>query len=296
MIRPPTPADLPAIRRLWQENRHSFLNCGLEDLPDLLGKAGAAVGVLPDDDAGVWGFVAFDAPARKAVPGSLPDGALRAALIGRQLPPGASAEQLIGQAIAGRQTGGQPFQLTALTGEKWLERLLVSQGFAIADHLYFYQRTRHNLPDSAGAALLRPLTPDDLPRLQELDRAAFPPLWRMSDAELLEILFTCRVQAAEMGGQLAGYGAISLHTAQDRHDDNQAQMVRLAVHPSLRGQGIGRQLLVESIAYAHAHDCYRILLNTPESNPAAQALYESAHFRRHGARMPVFVYRWEREN
>lgn len=300
MIRAATPADLPAIRHLWQENRHSFLNCGLEDLPDLLGKAGAAVGVMPDDDAGVWGFVAFDTTARSAVPGSLPDGALRAALIGRHLPPGASAEQLIGQAIASLQAAGQPFQLTALTGEKWLERLLVSQEFAIADHLCFYQRTRRNLPDSTGAARVhlhqRPLGQDDLSTLQALDRAAFPPLWRMSHAELLELLFTCRVQAAEMDGQLAGYAAISLHTAQDRYDDNQAQMVRLAVHPSLRGRGIGRQLLIESIAYAHANDCYRILLNTPESNPAAQVLYESVHFRRHGARMPVFVYRWDGES
>jgi ribosomal-protein-alanine N-acetyltransferase len=292
MIRPPTPADLPAIRRLWQENRHSFLNCGLEDLPDLLGKAGAAVGLWPGEDADVWGFVAFDAPAGKAVPGSLPDGALRAALIGRHLPLGASTEQLIGQVIASLQAAGQPFQLTALTGESWLERLLAGQGFAVADHLCFYQRTRRSLPDATGAAFLRPLRQDDLPALQELDRIAFPLLWRMSDTELLELIFTCRVQAAEVDGRLAGYMALSLHTAQDRYDDNQAQMVRLAVHPSLRGRGIGRQLLVESIAYAHANDCYRILLNTPESNPAAQRLYESTHFRRHGARMPVLVYQW----
>ena len=289
-IRRVTPADLPAVRRLWQENRHSFLACGPEDLPGLLGEAGAVVGLLPDE--GVWGFVAFDAPARNVLPGSLPDGALRAALIGRHLPPGVSADDLLAQAIASRQAGGHPFQLTALTGESWLEALLVRQGFAITDHLCFYQRTRRNLPDSTGAAFLRPLRQDELPVLHELDRAAFPPLWRMSDAEFLELLFTCRMQVGEIDGQLVGYAAISLHPAQDRYDDDQAQMVRLAVHPSFQGRGIGRQLLSESIAYAHAHDCYRILLNTPESNPAARQLYESVHFRRHGARMPVFVYRW----
>lgn len=288
MIRPPTPADLPAIRRLWQENRHSFFNCGLEDLPDLLGKAGAAVGIQPDGDA--WGFVACDAPAPNAVPGSLADGALRVALIGRHLPPGASAEQLLGQIIVSLTAKDMPFQLTALTGESWLERLLTGQGFVSADHLCFFQRTRHNLPAATDAARLRPFRQDDLPALQALDRIAFPPLWRMSDTELLELIFTCRVQAAEVDGEFAGYMALSLHAAQDSFDDNQAQLVRLAVHPSLRGQGIGRQLLVESIAHAHANRCYRILLNTPESNPAAHSLYESIHFRRHGARMPVFVY------
>ena len=295
MIRPPTPADLPAIRRLWLENRHSFLNCGLEDLPDLLGKAGAVVGILPGEDSGVWGFVAFDAPAPNAVPGSLSDGGLRAALIGRHLPPGASAEQLIAQAVASLQAAGQPFHLTALTGDSWLERLLVGQGFAIADHLCFYLHTRRSLPTATDAVRLRPLGQDDLPVLQELDRVAFPPLWRMSDAELLELVFSSRIQAAEVDGRLAGYMALSLHTAPDRHDENQAQLIRMAVYPILQGQGIGRQLLIESIAHAHANDCYRILLNTPESNPAAQRLYESIHFRRHGARMPVFVYAWNGE-
>lgn len=294
MIRPALPTDLPAVRRLWQENRHSFLSCGLEDVPDLLNGAGAVVGLLPGEGAGVWGFVAFDAPAATAAPGSLQDGALRAALIGRQLPAGASAEQLIDQVITSLTAKGQPFQLTALTDENWLERLLIGQGFAVADHLCFYQRTRRSLPPSTQRTHLRPLRQDELAALTALDNTAFPPLWRMSDAELLELIFTCRIQAAEVDGQLVGYLAISLHAAQERHDDNQAQMVRLAVHPSFQGQGIGRQLFVESIAYAHAQGCYRILLNTPESNPTAQGLYESLHFRRHGARLPVLVYRRER--
>jgi len=291
MIRPALPTDLPAIRRLLQENRHSFLNCGLEDVPDLLNGAGAAVGLLPGDGTDIWGFVAFDAPALTAAPGSLPDGALRAAVIGRQLPAGASAEQLIGQVITSLTAKGQPFQLTALTAESWLERLLTGQGFGVADHLCFYLRTRRSLPDSAGSALLRPLRQDELAALTGLDSLAFAPLWRMGTTDLLELIFTSRIQAAEVDGRLAGYMALSLHTAPDRHDENQAQLIRMAVYPALQGRGIGRQLLVESIAYAHAHDCYRILLNTPESNPAAQRLYESIHFRRHGARMPVLVYR-----
>lgn len=298
MIRPSTPADLPAIRRLWQENRHSFLNCGLEDLPHLLGKPGAAVGVLPGEDAEAWGFVAFDAPAPNAVPGSLLDGALRAALIGRHLPPGACAEQLIGHTIAGLQATGHPFQLTALSAESWLERLLTGQGFAVADHLCFYLRTRRNLPEFIQHPQLhpqmRPLRQDELSALIALDRLTFPPLWQMGASELLELIFSSRIQAAEVDGRLVGYMALSLHTASDQYDENQAQLIRLAVDPRLQGRGIGRQLLAESIAYAHAHDCYRILLNTPESNPAHQ-LYESINFRRHGARMPVFIYQFPRQ-
>ncbi|MFZ1752571.1 MAG: GNAT family N-acetyltransferase [Caldilineaceae bacterium] len=290
MIRSATGADLPALRRLWQENRHNFFTCGWEDLTDLLQTGTALVGVWPGEEAELWGFVVFDAPAPTAAPGSLADGALRAAVFDHNLPATASGNHLIAQAIAGLQATGHPFQLTALTREAWLVRLLREARFAVVDHLCLYQRTRHSLPTPADCALLRPLRQDELTTLGALDRLTFPPLWRMAKAELLELIFTCRVQAAEVDGTLAGYAAISLHPAQDRYDEAQAQLTRLAVHPSFQGRGIGRQLLIDSIAYAHAHGCYRIFLNTPESNPPAQHLYESLHFRRHGGRMPVLVF------
>jgi len=294
-VRPATTTDLPTVRALLHESRHTFLTCGQEDLPDLLGGAGAVVGEMPGAGAGLWGFVAFDAPARSAVPGTLADGALRVALIGRTLPPDASPAQLIAQAIAAMQAADQPFQLTALTDEAWLVGPLEETGFATVVHLWLYQRTRHSLPVSPTSALLRPLHPDELPALAALDNLAFPLLWRMADAELLELIFTCRVQAAEIDGRMVGFAAISLHSAQDRYDENQAQFVRLAVHPAFQGQGIGRQLSIDSLAYAHSQGYYRIFLNTPESNPTAQRLYESLHFRRHGGRMPVLVFQEKRE-
>lgn len=292
MIRLATPADLPAVRRLADENRHSFLTCGLEDLPDLLGKGRAGIGVLPG--GGLWGFVGFDEPAQPTARGSLQDGALRAALVARSLPSGASLEQLIGQVIAdtlGR--ADQPLQLTALTRESWLANPLAAQGFGVVDHLCFYQRTRRSLPAPPQIAQTRGLRPEDIPALTALDRAAFSPLWRMDDRGLAELCLNSRVQVAEVQGEMAGYVALSLHLAEDRYDDNQAQLARLAVHPDFQGLGIGRQLLGESIAHAHAQECYRILLNTPESNPASRALYESLHFRRQGARMPVLLFQEE---
>lgn len=289
MIRLATPADLPAVRRLADENRHSFLTCGLEDLPDLLGKGRAGVGVLPG--GALWGFVGFDGATAHAARGSLQDGALRAVLVARWLPAGASLDQLIGQVIAEHLRGVDlPLQLTALTRESWLANPLAAQGFRVVDHLCFYQRTRRSLPAPAQIAQTRGLRPDDIPALTALDRAAFSPLWRMDDRGLAELCLNSRVQVAEIEGQMAGYAALSLHRAEDRYDDNEAQLARLAVHPDFQGLGIGRQLLGESIAHAHAQECYRILLNTPESNPASRALYASFHFRRQGARMPVLVY------
>lgn len=291
MIRPAISADLPAIQHLLQESRQSFLTCGAEDLPHLLQNGMTAVGTLPGKREHLWGFMAFEGASPQVLPGSLQDGALRAAAIAPQIPPEATPEQLVAQILAACHAASQPFQLTALTPKEWLARLLQGQGFAVVDHLGLYQRVRRSLPTVAIASVhLRPLTLDEIPRLIALDSHTFPPLWRMSEADISELCFTCRVQAAEVDGQLAGYAAIALHPDPDGYDENEAQLTRLAVHPGFQGRGIGRQLAAESIAYAHANRCYRVLLNTPESNQAAQRLYASLHFRRHGALMPVLVY------
>ena len=58
----------------------------------------------------------------------------------------------------------------------------------------------------------------------------------------------------------------------------------------MQRRGIGRQLLADSILYAHAQGVYRIQLNTQESNKASQQLYESFNFRRQGRNVPVLAY------
>lgn len=290
MIRPATLADLPAIRRLWQESRHLFLAGGLEDVPDLLRRGSAAVGQWPGAGDELWGFVACAAAAGDEPSPALQRVALRAALLGRRLPSDRAAEELVRQVLAGM---GSPLDVMALTDESWLVRLLTASGFAIADYLCYYLRTRRSLPPAPPVALLRPLAQEEIQALAALDNLAFSSLWRMSRAELTELCFTCRLQAALIDGQLAGYSALALHPAQDRHDEAQAQLSRLAVHPAFQGRGVGRQLLAESIAFAHAHDTYRILLNTPESNRRSRQLYETVHFRRYGARVPVLVYQEE---
>lgn len=292
MIRPATPADLPAIRRLWQESRHIFLAGGLEDVPDLLRRGSAALGHWPGAADELWGFVACAAAGEEPL-ADLQRISLRAAVLARRLPPDAAPAQLVRRVLAGLTETGPPLEVMALTDESWLIRLLTEGGFTTADYLCFYLRTRRSLPAAPSVALLRPLAQDEIPALAALDNLAFSSLWRMSRAELTELCFTCRLHAALIDGQLAGYSALALHPAQDRHDEAQAQLSRLAVHPDFQGRGVGRQLLAESIAFAHAHDTYRVLLNTPESNQRSRQLYELFHFRRYGARVPVLVYQKE---
>jgi ribosomal protein S18 acetylase RimI-like enzyme len=70
----------------------------------------------------------------------------------------------------------------------------------------------------------------------------------------------------------------------------------LYVVPDLRGQGIGRRLLEETIEYARAAGASGIDLNTGETDTAARALYESIGFsnREGGPDGPSMLF-YERE-
>ncbi len=55
-VRPSTPADLPAIRQLMRSNR-SYLDGGLEDLPDLLARGLATWAQMSGGTCGdLWPF------------------------------------------------------------------------------------------------------------------------------------------------------------------------------------------------------------------------------------------------
>jgi ribosomal-protein-alanine N-acetyltransferase len=58
----------------------------------------------------------------------------------------------------------------------------------------------------------------------------------------------------------------------------------LAVHPDLRGRGLGRRLLAGTLAAARAMGVRRATLEVRRSNDAAQRLYAAAGFRVVGVR------------
>jgi ribosomal-protein-alanine N-acetyltransferase len=58
----------------------------------------------------------------------------------------------------------------------------------------------------------------------------------------------------------------------------------LAIHPDLRGRGLGRRLLGGTLAAAHVMGVRRATLEVRRSNVAAQRLYASAGFRVVGVR------------
>ncbi len=99
------------------------------------------------------------------------------------------------------------------------------------------------------------------------------------------------MRAAWLDDRLVGYAAISLNGAFDDPTTAgpSAFLARLAVHPSVQGRGVGRQLLADSIAYAHSQGHNPIYLNTQVSNEQSQRLYEGMGFRSMGRVFQVYV-------
>ncbi len=158
---------------------------------------------------------------------------------------------------------------------------LIQNGFALVDGVRYYKYTSRLTPKAPAPAQLDLAGPGDLPLLAELDAATFPPLWHMDEGELASLLFSSRLRVARLGGERVGYAALSLNGAYTDPESSgpSAFLARLAVHPSAQGRGVGRQLLADSIAYAHSQRHSPIYLNTQVSNEPSQRLYEGMGFR-----------------
>ena len=94
--------------------------------------------------------------------------------------------------------------------------------------------------------------------------------------------------AALPGGYAAPGGTLFLATEGEsaagcvgvrRVDASACEMKRLFVRPAHQGQGIGRDLAVQAIAWARAAGYDRMLLDTLPSMTAAQRMYEALGFR-----------------
>jgi N-acetylglutamate synthase-like GNAT family acetyltransferase len=81
-----------------------------------------------------------------------------------------------------------------------------------------------------------------------------------------------RFWLAERAGQLVGCIAIIKHAA------DVAQLRWLLVDPSCRGQGLGRRLVAEAVAFARSAGYQRLFLDTLKEQLAAAALYRAAGF------------------
>lgn len=128
---------------------------------------------------------------------------------------------------------------------------------------------------------IRPMTADDLPAVAAIDALSNPLAW--SEESLAEELVrqTSRYLVLEVDGFVQGFIGIWLMVGE-------AHVTMVAVHPSLRGQGMGEALLIAGIRVARAEHQEVVTLEVRRSNDAAIGLYRKYGFVEVGMRRAYY--------
>lgn len=137
---------------------------------------------------------------------------------------------------------------------------------------------------SAGPAfkgVIRAATEAECSALVQLDTRCFARPWTASawEAEFGRAFARIWVwtPGADQQDSVGGY-CVCWHLGQE------AELLRIAVAPSLRGQGVGASLLDWALAKARQEGCLSLSLEVQADNRAAVCMYEKSGFERVGAR------------
>jgi ribosomal protein S18 acetylase RimI-like enzyme len=178
--------------------------------------------------------------------------------------------------------------IVCLAAPGWLQEGLTQAGFAEEDQVITYAHTddRRKLPTQTPT-VIRPGRAADSDAVLRINAGAFGPFWQYDDSVVLGWMLTSdRAVVAEAGGFTVGFAITTTGLS-----GNYAHLIRVAVHPSFQGQGIGRQLVVDAIRFARELNAPGLALNTQASNRVSRRLYESLGFRQTGHTLAVMVYR-----
>ena len=146
-------------------------------------------------------------------------------------------------------------------------------GFEVQEELELLAHDLNTIPD-VRHRLRRPWR-SDRPRVLGVDSIAFDTFWRLHHGGLEDALGATpavrfrvhgrrdRLDGYVIGGRGSGTGYVQ----------------RLAVHPSARGQGLGRSLVADVLHWMRRRGAARALVNTQQTNEAALSLYRACGFR-----------------
>jgi ribosomal-protein-alanine N-acetyltransferase len=135
-------------------------------------------------------------------------------------------------------------------------------------------------------ATVRAMTVDDLPAVLEIDRWSFALPWpersfrfELTENDAARLLVTDVTWAG--GTRVGGYLGYWLLV-------DEMHISTLAVHPDLRGQGLGERLLVAGLEQARRQGADMATLEVRPSNPAAVSLYRKYGFELGGRRRAYY--------
>jgi ribosomal-protein-alanine N-acetyltransferase len=116
----------------------------------------------------------------------------------------------------------------------------------------------------------RAMTPFDVASVGAVERASYQFPWSEGIfRDCLRVGYLCRV--AECEGQVVGYGIVAMGAGE-------AHILNLCVGESMRGRGVGRQMLMLLIERSRDAGMQDVFLEVRPSNLHAIALYQSVGF------------------
>lgn len=122
---------------------------------------------------------------------------------------------------------------------------------------------------------LRPMQEADLPRVIEIERAAYPFPWTLRlFHDCLRVDYNAKVLELEL---MIGYGIMSVAAGE-------AQILNLCIHPDWQACGYGRQILEHLLDIARQKEVISVFLEVRSSNETAIHLYHKTGFNQIGVR------------
>jgi [ribosomal protein S18]-alanine N-acetyltransferase len=136
--------------------------------------------------------------------------------------------------------------------------------------------------------VVRRLSMDELDRVMEIERSAYPFPWTRGIFEdCLRVGYDC--QGLHLGSSLIGY-SVQTQAAGESH------LLNLCIDPAWQGRRLGRLLLEQSIRLARAAHCSSMFLEVRPSNHAGISLYRKRGFQVVGERPDYYHAANGREN
>lgn len=276
VIRPAQPGDLPLLSALL--NREYYIHRHLDWRP-VLEWLGRKPFWLAEERGAALAALAF--------PPDPPDVAwVRLfAASGRMLP--TAAWQALFEPALAELSPNAKTMIAAVGLNRWFTELLENQRFEHYQDIVVlaWNSELPNPRSLPGHLIVRPMRPDDLPAVAEVDNLAFEPLWRNSLADVEQAFrLAGYASVVEENGRILGF-QISTSTPMVTH------LARLAVRPDAQRQNIGYVLVYNLFSWFKRNGAWQLTVNTQHNNHGSLALYQSMGFALTGDSFPVYLYR-----
>ncbi len=129
--------------------------------------------------------------------------------------------------------------------------------------------------------MIRPARTEDLPRIAEVEQAAFSTPWSLHSFRALIPLERVLFRVLEVEGVILGHGVLWQVA-------DEGEVANIAIHPLARRRGFGTRLLEHLLEEAASSGVVRVFLDVRESNLDAIRIYRRRGFQVVGRRTDYY--------